>query len=281
MPATREHGATLDSGPRVPEGSVMTDEPVLFSHSRGVTSIRLNRPEVANSLDLATARRFRDGVLELSAARDVSIVVLSAAGKYFCAGGDVAAMHAASDRKKFVYQLASTVHQGLEALRALPVPVIAAVQGLAAGAGVGLVLAADIAIASDRAKFVSAYGIVGLTPDCGVSALLVRTVGARRAARFVLSGEPLDAQRALEWGLTTEVCTPDDLESSVSSTVAALLERPAAAVGMSALLLRRAAERSYAEQLGDEAATIAQMAARQDTASLLARFVESRNATQS
>ena len=253
----------------------MTDEPVLFSVDDGIATVRLNRPDVANALDLDTACVLRDIAAELSVRNDVDLVLLTSGGKLFCAGGDVAAMVAAPDRGAFVHELASTVHQALITLRALPIPIVAVAQGTAAGAGLGLLLAADIVIASDRARFVSAYGDVGLSPDCGVSALLARTVGVRRAAQFVLTGRALDAHEALAWGLVTDVVAHDELDEAASTLVAALLERPSAALGASALLLRRSAEHSYAEQLRDEADTIARMAVHPDAVARLTAFVSS------
>lgn len=255
----------------------MTEEPVLFGVEGGVAHIRLNRPGVGNALDLPTARQLRDVVLGLSSRADASVVLLSAGGKLFCAGGDVAAMVAAEDRGAFVYELASTMHQALVALRGLRLPVVAAVQGVAAGAGVGLTLAADLVVASERARFVSAYGDVGLTPDCGVSALLARTVGPRRAAAFTLTGRAVDAVQALEWGLVTDVCPHDELDETVASCVAGLLDRPAAAVGTAALLLRRSAERTYDEQLRDEAEAIARLSTQPAAEARLRQFV-ARNA---
>ncbi len=254
----------------------MTNEPVLLTIKDSVATIRLNRPDVANALDLPTARRLRDIALTVASDPTVSLVVLSAAGKLFCAGGDVVAMAAAEDRGAFVLELAGTVHQALLTLRSLSAPIVAAVQGTAAGAGVGLVLAADLVIASDRARFVSAYADVGLTPDCGVSALLARVVGPRRAASFVLSGQPIDAGRALEWGLVTETCAHEDLDAEVTRHVAGLQGRPAHALGASALLLRGAGEQSYEKQLRDEAGSIARMARTPETGALLTRFAGER-----
>lgn len=254
----------------------MTDGSVLLSSDSGVATLRLNRPDAGNALDLQTAREFRDRVGQIAVMDGLHAVVLSSAGKLFCAGGDVAAMSAAGDRSAFVFELASTIHEGLEALRELPVPIVAGIQGAAAGAGVGLVLAADIAIASERSKFVSAYGDVGLTPDCGVSALLANAIGIRRATRFLLTGLSLGADEALEWGLVSDVCPADELETRVSDVVASLRSRPGAVLGESARLLRRASEQSYAEHLRAEAETIARMSSTPEATERLARFVSSK-----
>jgi 2-(1,2-epoxy-1,2-dihydrophenyl)acetyl-CoA isomerase len=232
----------------------------LLSVSDGVATIRLGRPDAGNALDLPSAHGLRDAVAEIAgSARDVRVVVVRAEGRLFCAGGDVRAMAAAPDRAAFVAELAGVLHEALTAIRALPVPVVAVVQGTAAGAGVGLLLAADIVVAAEHATFVAAYPSVGLSPDCGVSALLPATVGARRAALFLLTGTSIDAATALDWGLVTEVCDLDDLDARAGEVVAGIAALPRGAVGEAARLLRLSPERSYAAQLADEAATIARL----------------------
>ena len=237
----------------------------------GIARIKLARPDVGNALDLPTACALQAAVAGLAGV-DIATVVISADGPLFCAGGDVRAMAAASDRAGFVRRLADTMHDALRALRALPVPVVAAVQGTAAGAGLGIVLAADVVIASEKAKFVSAYGRIGVSPDCGVTALLPTTIGIRRAALFLLTDLVLDAATATEWGLVTEHCPPDDLDARVSEVVAALCDRSRAAVGEAARLVRLAAERSFADQLDDEAATIARLSTTADADALIRQF---------
>lgn len=250
-----------------------TMPPVSLSASGGVATIRLSRPDTGNALDLPGALAFRDAVREIAEALDrVHVVVLRAGGRLFCAGGDVRAMAAAADRPAFVAELAGVLHEALAELRGLPVPVVAIVQGAAAGAGVGLVLAADVVLAADRATFVAAYPSVGLSPDCGVSALLPAAVGARRAALFLLTGTPVDAATALDWGLVTEVCPAEMLEARASEVVAAIAALPRRAAGEAARLLRRSGERSYAAQLADEAATIARLSATADADTLLTAF---------
>jgi 2-(1,2-epoxy-1,2-dihydrophenyl)acetyl-CoA isomerase len=245
----------------------------------GVATVLLDRPEAGNALDLATATALRDAVHRL-AAEDLGVVVLRAAGRMFCAGGDVRAMASvpASEREPGVAELATTVHEALVGLRALPVPVVAAVQGPVAGGGLGLVLAADIVVASDRATFVAAYSAVGLSPDCGVSALLPSVVGPRRAALFTLTGVTLDAATALEWGLVSEVCAHADLDERVGEVAGAIAALPRAAARETARLLRGSGERTYSDQLADEAATIARLSTTPDADALIRAFAAPRPA---
>jgi 2-(1,2-epoxy-1,2-dihydrophenyl)acetyl-CoA isomerase len=244
-----------------------------LSVSDGVATIRLGRPDTGNALDLPAATALRDAVTEIArTVRDIDVVVVRAEGRLFCVGGDVRAMAAAADRPAFVAELAGVLHDALVALRALPVPVVAVVQGTTAGAGIGLLLAADVVVAAEHATFVAAYPSVGLSPDCGVSALLPAAVGARRAALFLLSGATLDAATALDWGLVTEVVDLDDLEARAGEVVAGIAALPREAVGEAARLLRLAPERPYAAQLADEAATIARLSATPDADALITAF---------
>lgn len=246
---------------------------VSLSTSDGVATIRLARPDAGNALDLPGALALRDAVGELARRLDtIHVVVLRADGRLFCAGGDVRAMAAAEDRPAFVAQLAGVLHEALAGLRDLPVPVVAVVQGAAAGAGVGLVLAADVVLAADHATFVAAYPSVGLSPDCGVSALLPAVVGARRAALFLLTGTPVDAPTALDWGLVTEVCPAETLDARAGEVVAGIAALPRRAVGEAARLLRRSGERSYADHLADEAATITRLSGTAEASALLGAF---------
>ena len=247
--------------------------PPLLSVSGGVATIRLSRPDAGNALDLPSALALRDAVAEIADSHaGVHVAVLRAEGRLFCAGGDVRAMAAAPDRAAFVGELAGVLHQALSGLRALPVPVVAVVQGTAAGAGIGLLLAADIVVAAEHATFVPAYASVGLSPDCGVSALLPAAVGARRAALFLLTGTSIDAATALDWGLVTEVCDVDDLDARAGEVVGGIAALPRAAVGEAVRLLRLSPERSYAAQLADEAATITRLSGTPEAAALITDF---------
>jgi len=237
-----------------------------------VAQLQLGRPDAGNAFDLPAALSLRDAAQTLASAPDVRVVLLTARGPLFCAGGDVRAMAAAPDREKFIFELASVLHEALVTLRALPVPIVAAVQGTAAGAGIGLVLAADLVLASEKAKFVNAYARIGLSPDCGVSALLAGAVGPRRAALFALTDITLDAATAVEWGLISESCAPDVLDDRVNEVVAQLTGNATNCAGEAARLLRLATERTYAAQLDDEAATISRLAQTDEAGALIAAF---------
>lgn len=239
---------------------------------RGVATITLQRPDAANALHQPLADALV-GIVESIAARDdVRVVVLRAEGRFFCAGGDVKAMVAAADRGAMLDHLAGTIHHSLEALNGLAVPVVAAIQGPVAGGGLGLVLAADVAIATESAHFSTAYAGVGLSPDCGVSALLPRAVGMRRALRMLLHGDRIDAPTAADWGLIDRAVPGEDLEASVTAAIDGLLAGPHPGLGEARRLVRASYARTYGEQLDDEQRTIARMGGTDAAATRLARF---------
>ncbi|NMD57268.1 MULTISPECIES: enoyl-CoA hydratase/isomerase family protein [Tsukamurella] len=239
---------------------------------RGVATITLRRPDAANALNQPLADALVDATRAIAVDATVRVVVLRAEGRFFCAGGDVRAMVAAEDRGAMLDRLAGTIHDALAEMDRLAVPVVAAIQGPVAGGGLGLVLAADVAIAAETAHFSTAYAGVGLSPDCGVSALLPKAVGMRRALRMLLHGERIDAPTAASWELIDRAVPSGDLDAEVGATVDGLLAGPYPALGEARRLVRASYARSYGEQLDDERRTIARMGGTDAAAARLARF---------
>ena len=157
-------------------------EPVELELGDGVARLRLNRPDAGNAIDLELARALRSHAEALAARDDVGAVVLEAAGKAFCVGGDLGYMNdAGDDVGEAVAELVGEFHGAIRALRAIEAPVIAAVQGVAAGGGMSLMLIPDLAIAAESARFTMAYTAAGLSPDGGGTWTLPRN---RRASRW-------------------------------------------------------------------------------------------------
>lgn len=254
----------------------VTEPPVLYDVRDGVATVELNRPEVSNALDLATCTALLEALGSAAADDAVRGVLLLGRGKLFCAGGDVAAMAAAEDRTGFLQELADAAHEAVLALDALEKPVVAGVQGAAAGAGLALTLSADLVVAGESARFLTAYTAIGLTPDTGLSWLLPQAVGLKRALELTLTNRRLSAAEAVEWGVVTATC-PDD---AVVETARALAEKvaagPAYALGQSRALLRSARTRSLADQLDLEARTIAAAGTTAEAGSLIDAFVGGR-----
>lgn len=237
----------------------------------GVGHLELNRPDAANAFDLPTAQAFAAAVGQVGADEGVRAVLVTGAAPRFCAGGDVASFAAADDRPAYLRELALELDAGVQALAALPKPVVSAVQGAVAGAGLALMLSCDVVVAQESTKFAFAYPGIGLTPDCGVSYLLPRAVGQQRALAFALGGRPIGADQALEWGLIAEVTIdPHARAREIAVTMAA---GPAAALGQTRRLLRAGWELDRAAIGAEEARTISEMVKGPEAQELIAHFV--------
>jgi 2-(1,2-epoxy-1,2-dihydrophenyl)acetyl-CoA isomerase len=251
----------------------MFDEAVLFDVRDSIARITLNRPDRSNSFDLDAAREFC-AVIERTAASQARAVLLTGNGPRFCAGGDVASMVVADDRAAYLRELARTLEAGLRAMSELPIPVIAAVQGAVAGAGLAVVLNADVVVASRSTKFLTAYAGIGLTPDCGVSYLLPRAVGQQRALELALTGRVLSADEALEWGLIAQVVEADDLATVADELVVRVASGAVAALGDAKRLIRSSFEMPRAQSAAAEVDSIAHAVTRDEAISLIEAFTK-------
>ncbi|GAA1916751.1 enoyl-CoA hydratase/isomerase family protein [Nocardioides hwasunensis] len=247
--------------------------PLTCSVDAGVAHIELSRPQAANALDLPLARALRAAVARVETDDAVRAVLLTGAGKRFCAGGDVGSFVAATDPAAYLHELASEADAAVRALEALEKPVVAAVHGAVAGAGLGVMLACDLVVAADGTKLAFAYPGVGLTPDCGVSYLLPRAIGSHRALAFALGGRPIDATTACEWGMVTEVS--DDAPARGLELARALAAGPALALGRTRRLLRTSWDFDRATVGATEADTISELVAGPEARTLVERFLGS------
>ncbi|GAA1653453.1 enoyl-CoA hydratase/isomerase family protein [Georgenia ruanii] len=245
-------------------------EPVTYRVADGVAHIELRRPDTANALDLSLARALLAAVGRARCDDGARAVLVTGAGKRFCAGGDVGSFAAAADPESYLHQLATEADAAMRALAELSKPVVAGVHGAAAGAGLALMLSCDRVVADTGTKFAFAYPGIGLTPDCGLSYLLPRAVGQQRALSFALDGAPLPATTALAWGLITELS--DDALVRARELAAALAAGPARALGESRRLLRAAWEMDRAHAGAEEARIISEMAAGPEARALITRF---------
>jgi 2-(1,2-epoxy-1,2-dihydrophenyl)acetyl-CoA isomerase len=238
----------------------------------GVAHICLNRPEASNAVDLSTAHEFASAIAAAGGDNGVRSVMVTGAGKRFCAGGDVASMVASDDQPAYLLDLAGALDGALQSLSGLEKPVVAAVQGAVAGAGLAVMLSCDLVVADASTKFLFAYPGVGLTPDCGVSWLLPRAVGQQRALELALTGRVLDARTAQEWGMVTEV-VESDATSRAQELAVAMADGPSYAFGQGRRLLRSSWEFTRAGAGAEEARTIAAAVQTPDAVRALAAFV--------
>jgi 2-(1,2-epoxy-1,2-dihydrophenyl)acetyl-CoA isomerase len=245
---------------------------VILERRETVLTITLNRPDVLNAFDDAMHEALR-GALAEAADSGVRAVVITGAGRGFCVGQDVAAFDGAGAIDDL---LRRTYHQNILALRALRKPVIAAVNGAAAGAGLSLAAACDVRVAAHTAVFVPAFVNIGLVPDSGATHFLSRIMGSARALEWMLSGRRLTADQAHGLGLVSEVVAADGLAEHVARLAETLAELPTTAIGLHKRLFDEAPVRTLADQLELEARLQAEAAATHDFAEGIAAFRERR-----
>ena len=241
-----------------------------YSVAQGVAHIRLNRPEVSNALDVDAARALASTLEQAATNDEVRAVLVTGEGRRFCAGGDVAAFARAADQPAYIHQLASELDASFQRLAALNMPVVAAVHGAVAGAGLALMLSCDLIVADPATKFVFAYPAIGFTPDCGLSYLLPRSIGQQRALRFALMGEPASAEDAFTWGMVTEVSA--DAIGRGTELAIALASGSAKALGQSRRLIRSGWEMDRAAVGAEETRTVTEMVKGAEAQTLIARF---------
>jgi 2-(1,2-epoxy-1,2-dihydrophenyl)acetyl-CoA isomerase len=211
---------------------------VLAEKRDGLAIVTLNRPEVLNALDLVMREELAKILVDLREDSATTVVILTGAGRAFCAGGDIKTMGtedlvSSRDRIK-------RLHRWLRELLNLEKPTIAAVNGIAAGIGCNLALACDIAYASDRATFSQPFVRIGLVPDGGGMYLLPRSIGSQRANELFFTGDPIDATEAERIGLVARVVPHDELLSRVEALARRILANAPMAVRLAKAILRRA-----------------------------------------
>jgi 2-(1,2-epoxy-1,2-dihydrophenyl)acetyl-CoA isomerase len=220
------------------------------SREGAVLTITLNRPDVLNALNAATHKALA-AALKQARADDVRAVVLTGAGRGFCVGQDLTEFR--DDAGDIGTRLRGNYHPNIQAIRALEKPVIAAVNGAAAGAGLSLACACDLRIASDQATFVPAFVNIGLVPDSGGTFFVTRLVGQARAFEWLCSGRRLTATEAEQWGVVSEVVEADALAARATELATELAALPTRAIGMTKRLLDRAPTARLDDQLEWEA----------------------------
>jgi len=238
-----------------------------------VLTVTLNRPDVLNALNHA----MHDGLgaaLEKAGADEVRAVVITGAGRGFCVGQDLTEFREAAG--DIAERLRSLYHPNIRAIRALEKPVIASVNGAAAGAGLSLACACDIRIASDAASFVPAFINIGLVPDSGGSYFFRRLLGTARAFEWMSSGRKLGAAEAHAWGLVSEVVEDDGLAGRAGELAAALAALPTRGIGMTKRLFDHAETATLEEQLELEAQLQSEATKTADFAEGVAAFLEKR-----
>jgi len=251
----------------------LAQETIRVAVDAGVATITLNRPESLNALNTTMRRELLAAMKAVGRDDAVRAVVLTGEGRGFCSGAD---LRGGSSEREFRRVVTQEYNPLIRAIRDLPKPVIAAVNGVAAGAGVSLALACDLVYAADDARFIQAFVKIGLVPDTGSTRTLVRALGRHRAAELIFSGESLPAAEARAAGLVNVVVPASELVATVREAASRLAAAPTRAIAYAKRLIIAAEDATLEESLADEAA-LQELAGRtQDHAEGIAAFAEKR-----
>ena len=246
---------------------------VVTSRDGGVLTITLNRPDVLNAFNAAVHAGLATA-LERARDADVRAVVITGAGRGFCVGQDLTEFRDATG--DIGERLRGTYHPNILAIRALEKPVIAAINGAVAGAGLSLAAACDIRLASDAAVFIPAFVNIGLIPDSGGSYFIARVLGPARAFEWMTSGRRLTAAEAHAWGLVSEVLEADAFAEQVAAYASRLATMPTRGIAMTKQLFDHAWSSTLEDQLELEARFQAAATETNDFREGVAAFLEKR-----
>ncbi|MBI3091421.1 MAG: enoyl-CoA hydratase/isomerase family protein [Candidatus Tectomicrobia bacterium] len=252
---------------------------LLFEQDAAIATIRMNRPAELNPINLETAAELSHAMASCAHDGRIRVVVLTGSGRAFCAGGDVGYMRSLLDdpnRSVKLVELIQGLHHCVKIMRTMPKPIIAAVNGVAAGAGCNLALACDYRLAVETARFNQAFVRLGLCPDTGGSYFLPRMLGMARATELLMTGDFLDAREALALGLLNQVVSPADFDAATRKAAERFAGAPTAAVGGIKNLINRSLGISLEEQLDAECAVQGELAKSADFEEGLRAFFEKR-----
>lgn len=228
----------------------MSQDSVQLERRDQIARVTLNRPDVLNAFNSAMFQRFLQVIEEIKADRTLRAVYLTGAGRGFCAGQDIAG---GLPETSYGEMLEMGWNPLIRSLRALDVPVVCAVNGVAAGAGANVALACDFVIAADEASFIQAFIKIGLVPDSGGTLTLPQLVGTARATQMLMLGEKVSAQQAADWGMIYRAVPLASLEAEGWGLATKLAQMPTLALGLTKQLINLAATNTMTQQLSAEA----------------------------
>lgn len=258
----------------------MAQDLVKFSVEAGLARVELNRPDSGNGITEEMADQFLDAASRCETDGGVRAVLLTGAGKNFCVGGDLKVFRGAgSDVGRMLKRTTALLHAACAQFARMDAPVVAAIQGVAAGGGLSLALLGDLVYGGESAKFTMAYTAAGLSPDGGSTFLLPRLIGLRRAQELTLTNRRLTAEEAKAWGLITSVLPDDTLFETAEKQARALAQGPTRAFGRAKRLLLESFETPFETQMEREGTGIATSAGEPDAQEGMAAFAEKRAPT--
>ncbi len=232
----------------------MSYETIIFSIDNGAARLTLNRPDRLNSFTVQMHSEVNKALDQTESDKTVRTMLITGAGRGFCAGQDLSdrAVAPGNDGVDLGQSLEERYNPLIRRLTSLPIPIICAVNGVAAGAGANIALAADIVIAARSAKFIQSFANIGLVPDSGGTWILPRLVGQARALGLALTGEPIMAQTAADWGLIWRAVDDEKLNQETEAIIAKFAAAPTKGLAAIKAAIRSASSRILDEQLDHE-----------------------------
>ena len=250
---------------------------LLFGVRDNVAHITLNRPEAANSINIEMGKDLMHAALRCDEDPEIRAVLISGAGKIFSGGGDLKAFSAKGNQLPYhVKEITTYLHAAMSRLTRMDAPVVAAVHGAVAGAGMSIAIACDIVVAAETTRFMVAYTRAGLVPDGSSTYFLPRIVGLKRALELTLTNRMFSAQEALQWGLVTRVVPDNELLAQTSAMAVQLAAGPTRAYGISKRLLHSGWTETLETQMENESQAIANSARTADAREGITSFLEKR-----
>jgi 2-(1,2-epoxy-1,2-dihydrophenyl)acetyl-CoA isomerase len=250
---------------------------LLFDIRDNVAHITLNRPNEANSINEEMGKDLMHAVLRCDEDPGIRAVLISGAGKIFSGGGDLKAFLSKGDQLPYhVKEITTYLHSAVSRFTRMDAPVVAAVHGAVAGAGMSIAIACDVVVAAETTRFMVAYTRAGLTPDGSATYFLPRIVGLKRALELTLTNRMFSAQEALQWGLVTRVVPDNELLAQARAIAVQLAAGPTRAYGVSKRLLHSGWAETLETQMENESQAIANSARTADAREGITAFLEKR-----
>ena len=256
----------------------MTYDTLGYEIADGVATITIDRPEAANSLSMEMCRELMDSSIRVDDDPEVRAVVLRGSGRFFCTGADLRGFPPAGpEMATFVKEMTTYLHAAVSRFTRMDAPLITAVNGTCAGAGMSLALFGDLAVAGESSRFTMAYSRIGLTPDGSSTYFLPRLVGLRRSLELCLTNRMLSAQEALDWGMINRVVADEDLQTEAHALAAQLAAGPTESIGAAKRLYHQSWNDSLESQMEWETRAIAEASRRPEAKEGIQAFFEKRD----
>ena len=251
---------------------------LIYEQSDSVATITINRPEAANSLSLEMCKELMDASIRVDDDPDVRAVVFRGSGRFFCTGADLRGFPPAGpEMATFVKEMTTYLHAAASRFTRMDAPLITAVNGTCAGAGMSLALIGDLALAGESSRFTMAYSRIGLTPDGSSTYFLPRLVGLRRSLELCLTNRMLSAQEALDWGMINRVVPDEELQTEAHALAAQLAAGPTESIGAAKRLYHNSWNEGLETQMEWETREICDAARRPEAKEGMTAFFEKRD----